>query len=110
LEGWLSRITTNAFLDDVRRKQRRPVDSLGDDADRIVPAAMGADEALDASGLPEHLQQALADLPEEFRVCVVLCDVLGYGYAEIADRLDIPVGTVRSRISRGRSTLRGVLS
>lgn len=110
LEGWLSRITTNAFLDDVRRKQRRPVDALGEDAERYVPGALAADEALDAAGLPDHIQAALAGLPEDYRACVVLCDVQGYGYQEIADQLGVPVGTVRSRIHRGRSILREVLA
>jgi len=109
LHGWLSRITTNAFLDDVRRKQRRPVDPMGDDAERIVPSAPSADQALAATSLPDHVQDALRALPDEYRAAVVLCDVVGYGYQEIAETLDVPVGTVRSRIHRGRAQLREVL-
>ena len=109
-EGWLSRIATNAFLDDVRRKKRRPVQALPDDAERVIPGAVGADEALDAADLPDYLQAALRGLAEEFRVAVVLCDVVGMGYQEIADALDVPVGTVRSRIHRGRSQLRGAIT
>ena len=109
LEGWLSRITTNAFLDDVRRRKRRPTDPIGDDPDRLLPAAPGADDALDAAGLPDHVQAAVASLPDDYRVAVVLCDVVGLPYQEIAESLDVPVGTVRSRIHRGRAQLREVL-
>lgn len=109
LHGWLSRITTNAFLDEVRRRKRRPADPLGDDADRVVPSAPGADQALASTDLPDHVQDALRGLPDEYRAAVVLCDVVGFGYQEIADSLGVPVGTVRSRIHRGRAQLREVL-
>ena len=110
MEGWLSRIATNAFLDDVRRKKRRPVEALPDDPERVLAGAPSADEALAAADLPDHLQDALRDLPEDYRAAVVLCDVLGYSYQDIADTLEVPVGTVRSRIHRGRSQLRTVLA
>jgi RNA polymerase sigma-70 factor (ECF subfamily) len=110
MEGWLSRIATNAFLDDVRRRRRRPVEALPDDPDRTVPAARGADEALAASSLPDDVQAALAGLPPDYRAAVVLCDVVGLPYHEIAEMLDVPVGTVRSRIHRGRALLREVLA
>lgn len=110
MEGWLSRITTNAFLDDVRRRRRRPLDALPDDPDQVLPADVGADEALEATFLPEDVQRALTALAPEFRAAVVLCDVVGLGYAEIAESLDIPVGTVRSRIHRGRAMLRKALA
>lgn len=110
LEGWLSRITTNAFLDDVRRKKRRPLDALPDDPDRVLPASKSADDALAQAGLPDHVQAALMGLAEEYRVAVVLCDVVGFSYQEIAEALDVPVGTVRSRIHRGRGQLREVLT
>lgn len=110
MEGWLSRITTNAFLDDVRRRKRRPVEALPDDPERVLAGAPSADEALAAADLPDHLQDALRDLPEDYRAAVVLCDVLGYSYQDIADTLEVPVGTVRSRIHRGRSQLRAVLA
>ncbi len=110
LEGWLSRITTNAFLDDVRRKARRPTEALPDDAERVLAGAPSADQALDAADLPAHIQDALLALPEDYRAAVVLCDVLTYGYQEIADMLGVPVGTVRSRIHRGRSLLRELLA
>src|SRR5581483_12210229 len=102
MEGWLSRIATNAFLDDVRRRNRRPLDLAGDDLDRMAPAAPGADIAAATDALGDDVQAALRILPEEYRVAVVLCDVVGLNYEEIADSLSVPVGTVRSRIHRGR--------
>ena len=62
-----------------------------------------------AEHLPDHVQDALRALPEDYRAAVVLCDVVGLSYTEIADALDVPVGTVRSRIHRGRAQLREVL-
>jgi RNA polymerase sigma-70 factor (ECF subfamily) len=110
MEGWLSRITTNAFLDEVRRRKRRPADPLPDEPERVLPASRPADEDLARSSLPEHVQEALMGLPDEYRAAVVLSDVVGMSYQEIADSLEIPLGTVRSRIHRGRSQLRVVLS
>jgi RNA polymerase sigma-70 factor (ECF subfamily) len=109
MEGWLSRITTNAFLDETRRRRRRPVVALPDDVDRVAPPSEGADAAAIATSLSADVQLALGALPEEFRVAVVLCDVVGLPYAEIAETLDVPVGTVRSRIHRGRLMLREAL-
>ena len=109
MEGWLSRIATNAFLDDVRRRKRRPLDLVGDDIDRVATGGPSADEALALEQLPDDIQAALRALPDEFRVAVVLCDVVGLNYAEIAEATSAPIGTVRSRIHRGRSLLREVL-
>ena len=110
MEGWLSRITTNVFLDEVRRRRRRPLDTLPDDPDRVLPAAVSADQALAQETLPDDVQAAIARLPEEFRVSVVLCDVAGLPYEEIAQAVGVPLGTVRSRIHRGRAMLRAILS
>jgi RNA polymerase sigma-70 factor (ECF subfamily) len=110
MEGWLSRIATNAFLDDVRRRKRRPEDLLPDDPDWVLPPTGAADEALAAEVLPDDIQSALRRLPEDFRAAVVLCDVVGLSYQEIGDSLGIPVGTVRSRIHRGRALLRQALT
>ena len=111
LEGWLSRITTNAFLDDVRRRRRRPTVSLPDDADRVLVDHNGdPDAVLAATSLPSDIQAAIRELPEDFRVAVVLCDVVGLQYDEIADDLGVPIGTVRSRIHRGRALLRKALT
>ncbi len=109
MEGWLSRIATNAFLDEVRRRKRRPSIALPDDPDRVVPPDLSAEEALATEQLPDHVQAALAKLPTEYRVAVVLCDIVGAPYQDIAEMLDVPVGTVRSRIHRGRSLLREAL-
>src|SRR4029450_7138339 len=107
MEAWLSRITTNAFLDRMRRRTRRPTDPLPEgDPDRALPPSPSAADPFDAGDLPQHLQQALRDLPDEYRAAVVLCDVLDFSYDEIAEALDVPVGTVRSRIHRGRARLR----
>ena len=104
LEGWLSRITTNAFLDEVRRRKRRPADPLHDTEawDRVLRRRrVGADEALAIDQLPDHVQDAVRELPDDYRAAVVLCDVVGLPYEEIAEALGVPVGTVRSRIHRG---------
>ena len=83
---------------------------LPDDPDRVLSDGAGdPDEALAASSLPADIQAALLALPEDFRVAVVLCDVVGLQYDEIADDLGIPIGTVRSRIHRGRALLREAL-
>jgi RNA polymerase sigma-70 factor (ECF subfamily) len=110
LQGWLARIVTNVFLDETRRRKRRPQTHLPDDPDRVLAGAPGADEVLAMETLPDHLQRTISSLPEEFRTAVVLCDVAGLSYAEIAEQSGVPVGTVRSRIHRGRLQLREVLS
>jgi RNA polymerase sigma factor (sigma-70 family) len=69
-----------------------------------------ADEALAAEALPEEVQAALAALPEDFRAAVVLCDVAGLSYQEIGEATGVPLGTVRSRIHRGRALLREALA
>jgi RNA polymerase sigma-70 factor (ECF subfamily) len=110
LNGWLARIVTNVFLDDVRRKRRRPEQALPENADLVVPPAIAADEAAAAAGLSDEIQAALDGLPEDFRVAVVLCDVADRSYEEIAAMLGVPVGTVRSRLHRGRRLLRQALA
>jgi RNA polymerase sigma-70 factor (ECF subfamily) len=110
LEGWLWRITRNAFLDDVRRRKRRPTVALPEGDHSALGAGDAPDAVLAESRLPEDLQQALLDLPFDFREAVVMCDVVGLSYDEIAAATGVPVGTVRSRIHRGRKMLRGMLS
>lgn len=110
IEGWLSRITTNVFLDEVRRRRRRPTEALPDDPERVLPPAAAADDVLSSVSLGADVQAALLALPEDFRAAVVLCDVAALSYAEISDVLGVPVGTVRSRIHRGRLLLRHALT
>ncbi len=108
-EGWLWRITRNAFLDQVRYRKRRATSPLPDD-DRLGHAiAPSPDEVLASVRLGEDVQAALLKLPYDFREAVVLCDVVGLTYDEIAEAVDIPVGTVRSRIHRGRKLLKEML-
>lgn len=110
LEGWLSRIATNAFLDEVRRRKRRPADPFPEDEpERILPTSGAPDDTLAAERLPDDVQAAISSLAPDYRAAVVLSDVVGLSYQEIADQLEIPVGTVRSRIHRGRARLREVL-
>lgn len=109
-EGWLWRITRNAFIDEVRRRRRRPTVPLPE-GDRASPgAAPPPDEVLAATRLGEEVEEALLDLPLEFREAVLLCDVVGLAYEEIAAATGVPIGTVRSRIHRGRRMLRERLS
>ena len=105
-EGWLWRITRNAFLDEMRRRKRRatvpfPEDDRGHEGTTPEPY-----EVLAEVRLSRDVQAALLRLPYDFREAVVLCDVVGLTYDEIAEAVGIPVGTVRSRIHRGRRQLR----
>jgi RNA polymerase sigma factor (sigma-70 family) len=109
-EGWLHRITTNLFLDQVRRKQRIRFDGLADDAaDRLPGREPSPAQAYDDTHLDGDVQQALDALAPDFRAAVVLCDIEGLSYEEIAATLGIKLGTVRSRIHRGRAQLRAAL-
>ncbi|MFQ5947887.1 MAG: sigma-70 family RNA polymerase sigma factor [Acidimicrobiia bacterium] len=108
-EGWLWRITRNAFLDEVRRRQRRPSAPLPEDDRSPVALSPSPDEVLASIRLGEDIQAALLKLPYDFREAVVLCDVVGLSYEEIARAAEIPVGTVRSRIHRGRRMLKELL-
>jgi RNA polymerase sigma-70 factor (ECF subfamily) len=109
-EGWLHRITTNLFLDMARRKQRIRFEGLGEDAagrlsgDEPTPA-----QAFDARHFDGDVQDALAALVPEYRAAVVLCDIEGLSYEEVAATLGVKLGTVRSRIHRGRAQLRTAL-
>ncbi len=106
-DGWLWRITRNAFLDEVRKRKRRPTAPLPDEFDRVVQASSPSPEDVLASvRLGDDIQKLLLDLPYEFREAVVLCDVVGLSYEEISKAVDAPIGTVRSRIHRGRKMLK----
>lgn len=109
---WVYRIATNASLDELRRRRRRPMLTALDDSGRAPLDAVDPDagERIDAIADRLELDAALSDLPLDFRVPIVLRDIAGLDYAEIADTLGIPSGTVKSRIARGRASLATSLS
>ncbi len=110
-EGWLHRITTNLFLDGARRRQRIRFEGLGDEvAHRVAGAEQSPAQVWDDSHLDGDIQAALLALPPDYRAAVVLCDIEGFSYEEIAATMGVKLGTVRSRIHRGRAQLRAALA
>ena len=109
-EGWLHRITTNLFLDMVRRRARIRMESLPEDYDRVPADEPNPEQIYHDARLGPDLQAALDSLPPEFRAAVVLCDIEGLSYEEIGATLGVKLGTVRSRIHRGRQALRDYLA
>jgi len=105
---WAYRIATNAALDELRRRSRRPALHVAHDVDDDVvhePVDGLAHRIVEAVGDRMAISEALADLPEDFRIAVVMRDVGDLDYAEIAAELGVPIGTVKSRIARGRRML-----
>jgi RNA polymerase sigma-70 factor (ECF subfamily) len=124
LRAWLYRILTNTYINSYRKQQRQPsevsADSYGDSAgdgsgdfslyDRIAATTAAPAEVEVLRRLPDaEVKQALAELPEQFRMAVYLADVEGFSYAEIADIMGTPIGTVMSRLHRGRTALHKAL-
>jgi RNA polymerase sigma-70 factor (ECF subfamily) len=110
-EGWLHRITTNLFLDSARRRRKIRFDGFAEGAaERLPSTSLGPSEALADADLDHDVAVALAALSPEFRAAVVLCDIEGLTYDEIASVLDVKIGTVRSRIHRARAQLREALA
>ena len=120
LRAWLFRILTNAYINRYRAKQRRPVESdLGDLEDLYLYRRLGSMETAAASLSAEEqfldlfpdaeVKQALEGLPDNFRLPVILADVEGFSYKEIAEMLEIPIGTVMSRLHRGRKAMQKAL-
>jgi RNA polymerase sigma-70 factor, ECF subfamily len=120
LRAWLFRILTNAYINRYRAKQRRPVESdLGDLEDLYLYRRLGSMETAAASLSAEQqfldlfpddeVKQALENLPDNFRLPVILADVEGFSYKEIAEMLEIPIGTVMSRLHRGRKAMQKAL-
>jgi len=114
LRAWLHRILANTFINSYRKKKREPVQDLGADlqdewhggGDPLLPPARSAEaEALEKL-TDSDILQALRELPTEFRAAIYLADIEGYPYREIAEIMDTPIGTVMSRIHRGRARLR----
>ena len=120
LKAWMYRILTNTYINSYRAKQRRPEESALDEVEDLYlyrrlggleAASMGRsaeDELMDTFSEAE-VKHAVEDLPEVFRMAVLLADVEGFAYKEIAEILDIPVGTVMSRLHRGRKALQKAL-
>lgn len=102
---WVYRIATNASLDELRRRRRRPQLAGRDRDHEYMPEPIDSDSELRIDHLADRFEidAALADLPEDFRLPVVLRDVADLDYAEIAEALNVPIGTVKSRIARGRA-------
>jgi RNA polymerase sigma-70 factor (ECF subfamily) len=120
LKAWLYRILTNTFINSYRSKKRRPEQTdLDDIEDLYLYRRLGGLEAVTAGRSAEEevldhftdtdVKAAVDALPEQFRMAVLLADVEGFSYKEIAEILDVPIGTVMSRLHRGRKALQKVL-
>jgi RNA polymerase sigma-70 factor (ECF subfamily) len=109
--NWLYRIMVNLHIDSVRRRPRHRVESIDATMGGLEIADRSSDPAavLMSRELDERLQVALGRLPHEFRAAVLLCDVQGFSYEEIAEIMRCSIGTVRSRVHRGRKQLRAAL-
>jgi RNA polymerase sigma-70 factor (ECF subfamily) len=99
---WIYRIAVNTCYDLLRKAKRRPTAPLPEHVD---PSDPGAEEAIDAAGIRPEIQRALAELPQDFRAAIVLADLEGMPLPEVALVLGVPLGTVKSRIFRGRRLL-----
>ncbi len=116
MKGWMYRVLRNLFLDHLRSRKRAPLYSLNsssatttDWSDLIPDASLNLDHALEKKELQKEVSDALQQLEEDFRLPVILCDMEGLRYEDISRILNCPVGTVRSRIHRGRMQLRRIL-
>lgn len=111
LDGWLHRITTNLFLDQARRRSRIRFDGMTEETQSRLPSnGPGPERSFEFNNLDVDIARALEELPPDFRAAVVLCDLEGLSYDEVARALDVKLGTVRSRIHRGRTMLKEKLA
>jgi RNA polymerase sigma-70 factor (ECF subfamily) len=120
LKAWLYRILTNTFINSYRARRRRPEQTELDDVEDLylyrrlggleaVSAGRSAEEEVLEHFTEAEVKEAVEALPEQFRMAVLLADVEGFSYKEIAEILDVPIGTVMSRLHRGRRTLQKTL-
>jgi len=120
LKAWLYRILTNTFINSYRARRRRPEQTELDDVEDLylyrrlggleaVSAGRSAEEEVLEHFTESEVKEAVESLPEQFRMAVLLADVEGFSYKEIADILDVPIGTVMSRLHRGRRSLQKTL-
>ncbi len=120
LKAWLYKILTNTFINSYRARKRRPEQSELDEVEDLylyrrlggleaAAAGRSAEEEVMDLFADEDVKRALESLPEQFRIAVLLADVEGFSYKEIADILDVPIGTVMSRLHRGRKALQKAL-
>jgi len=120
LKAWLYKILTNTFINAYRARKRRPEQTELDDVEDLylyrrlggleaVAAGRSAEEEVLDLFTESEIKEAIEALPEQFRMAVLLADVEGFSYKEIADILDIPIGTVMSRLHRGRKSLQKTL-
>lgn len=120
LRAWLFRILTNAYINRYRAKQRRPIETDLDDVEDLylyrrlgsmetAAASLSAEDEFMDLFTDDEVKEALENLPENFRLPVILADVEGFAYKEIAEMLDIPIGTVMSRLHRGRKAMQRAL-
>lgn len=119
LRAWLFRILTNTYINIYRKRQRRPLEADGDGVEdwQMARAAEHSSTGLQSAETEaldyladSDVKDALAEISEDFRIPVYLADVEGFAYKEIADILDVPIGTVMSRLHRGRRSLRELLT
>jgi len=120
LKAWLYKILTNTFINSYRSRKRRPEQSELDDVEDLylyrrlggleaAAAGRSAEEEVLDSFTDAEVKNALESLPEQFRLAVLLADVEGFSYKEIADIVGVPIGTVMSRLHRGRKALQKAL-
>jgi len=114
LRAWLFRILTNQYINSYRARQRRPVETDVEDVEDLYlyhrignlgAASRSAEDTLFEMFTDDEVKTALEELPETFRIPVLLADVEGFSYKEIAEMIDVPIGTVMSRLHRGRKAM-----
>lgn len=113
LSNWLMRLARNLIIDDYRKRQRNPQNSMADDVDKhmfhLRAVGTSAQKEVERRELAHQVQEGIDKLPSDLKTCVILRDIEELSYKEIVEILDIPEGTVKSRINRGRIELAKIL-